>query len=232
MEWETERLAYLNENVKPRIPDSSKPYFENLEGLSEQCLKRCRTQRELDMVSKKKKISTLEKWLLAEGRTREGCDLSCNIHTGIRICPVTLVKEDLRLRGVVSSSMTVGQQRHALEMLLREEEEYLKLQMYVRDVRFRNLLNETGHRSELHKTILDMLHCPMRTNEKVLNLLYEEITQGAHKAEAKGTLDELTTAVRKVGNLAPSFTHKFEKRTLRYCRKSNYHTTSRAKYLP
>ena len=110
------------------------------------------------MVSKKKTFATLEKWLLAEGWTREGCDLSCNIHTGIRICPITLVKEDLRLRGVAASTMTEGQQRHTLEMLLREEEEYLKIQMYVRDRRFRNLLQETGHRSELHKTILDMLH--------------------------------------------------------------------------
>ncbi len=73
-------------------------------------------------------------------------------------------------------------QRHTLELLLREEEEYLKLDMYVRDLRFRKLNNESGHRAELHKTILDMLHLPMRTNEKVLNLLYEEVTQGAHKA--------------------------------------------------
>jgi hypothetical protein len=111
----------------------------------EECLLRCRTPREAAQVGQKKKFTTLEKWLLEEGKTREGCDLSCNIHTGIRLCPVSLVIENLNRRSV--ATMTETEQRHALEMLLREEEEYLKLQMYFRDNRFRNLLNETDHRS-------------------------------------------------------------------------------------
>jgi hypothetical protein len=52
----------------------------------------------------------------------------------------------------------------------------------------------------------------MRTNEKVLNLLYAEVTQGAHKAEMKVTLDTLTKALRRVGELPPCFEHKFEKK--------------------
>ena len=212
LQWETERWSYLEENVKPRIPASCKPYYECLDSLREVCVKRCRTPREIDQVAKKKTYAALEKWLLADGRTREGCDLSCNIHTGIRICPLSLVREDLRLRGVRDTGESETKQRQILELLLREEEEYLKLRMYLRDHRFRDLLDESGHRTELHKTILDMLHCPMRTNEKVLNLLYEEVSQGAHKAEMKATLDELTTAIRRVGDLPPSFTHKFEKK--------------------
>ena len=106
--------------------------------------------------------------------------------------------------------MTENEQRHALEMLLREEEEYLKLQMCLRDNRFRNLLNETDHRSQLHKTILDMLHCPMRTNEKVLTLLYEEIMNGAHKAQTKEPLDQLTEVIRSLGDLSEGWGHKFE----------------------
>jgi hypothetical protein len=82
--------------------------------------------------------------------------------------------------------------------------------MYVRDNRFRDLLHESGHRTELHKTILDMLHCPMRTNKKVLNLLDEEVTQGAHKAEMKDTLDLLTTAIRRT---------KFEKKNTKVLEK-------------
>jgi hypothetical protein len=88
--------------------------------------------------------------------------------------------------------MTAKEQRHTLELLLREEEEYLKLQNYVRDHRFRDLVNGTGHRAELHKTILDMLHCPMRTNEKVLTLMYEEVMNGAHKAQTKEPLEQMT----------------------------------------
>ena len=217
--WETARLAYLKENVAPRIPKSCKPYYTNLESLRDQCLSRCREAKDFKHVTKTKTYAALERWLLAEGRTREGCDLSCNIHTGIKICPLSLVREDLRLRGVVSVGLTEIDERKALESLLREEEEYLKLDMYVRDHRFTDLLHDSGHRSELHKTIIDMLHCPMRTNEKVLNLLYEEVTQGAHKAETKSTLDCLTEAIRRVGELPPSFRHKFEKKNTKVLEK-------------
>ena len=219
LEWEAARLAYLKENVAPRIPKSSKPYYTSFESLREQCLSRCRVAKDFTHVKKTKTYAALERWLLAEGRTREGCDLSCNIHTGIKICPLSLVREDLRLRGVVAERLTESEQRQALESLLREEEEYLKLDMYVRDHRFTDLLQESGHRTELHKTIIDMLHCPMRTNEKVLNLLYEEVTQGAHKAETKTTLDSLTEAIRRVGELPPSFRHKFEKKNTKVLEK-------------
>jgi len=118
------------------------------------------------------------------------------------------------------SSMTESMQREALEVCLREEEEYIKLKMYVKDNRFKDLLTEPGHRSELHKTIIDMLHCPMRTNEKVLNLLYAEITQkGAHKGETKEALESLTVALRRVGDLPPSFGHKFEKKNAKVLQK-------------
>ena len=219
IEWETARLAYLEQYVKPRIPISSRPYYECKQSLKEQCLLRCSTASEVKQVEKKKSLATLEKWLHGEGRTREGCDLSCNIHTGIRICPFSLVSEDLQLRGVQHADMSEGTQRHALEMLLREEEEYLKLQMYVRDTHFRDLLTESGHRTELHKTIIDVLHCPMRTNEKVLTLLYEEVMQGNHKAETNLKLNELTNSIREVGELGPSFTHKFEKKNTKVLQK-------------
>ena len=210
LEWESARLAYLEANVKPRIPKSAKPHYESFNSLMEECLLRCRTPREVALVSKKKTYAALEKWLMEEGRTREGCDLSCNIHTGIQLCPISLVIEDLHLRSVATASMTETEQRHALEMLLREEEEYLKLQMYLRDNRFRNLLNDTDHRSQLHKTILDMLHCPMRTNEKVLTLLYEEIMNGFHKAQTKEPLDQLSEVIRSLGDLSEGWGHKFE----------------------
>jgi hypothetical protein len=219
LEWEAARLAYLKENVGPRIPKSCKPYYTSLDSLRAQCLSRCTLAKDFTHVNRTKTYAALERWLLAEGRTREGCDLSCNIHTGIRICPLPLVLEDLRLRGIVSAGLTATEQRQALESLLREEEEFLKLDMYVRDHRFTDLLHESGHRTELHKTIIDMLHCPMRTNEKVLNLLYEEVTQGKHKAETKNTLDSLTEAIRRVGDLPPSFRHKFEKKNTKVLEK-------------
>ncbi len=92
-----------------------------------------------------------------------------------------MVIEDLRLRHVNHALLSNSAKRHALEMLLREEEEYMKLQMYLRDDRFILALeNDPEHCNKMYKTLLDVLHMPMRTNEKVLTLLYEEVTQGAH----------------------------------------------------
>ena len=51
--WETSRLSYLEIHVKPRIPESSRPYYECLDSLREQCMRRCKTPRESDMISKK-----------------------------------------------------------------------------------------------------------------------------------------------------------------------------------
>ena len=122
-----------------------------------------------------------------------------------------MVQEDLRLRLVDITHMNDREQRHTLELLLREEEEYLKLLMYVRDQRFMGLENSIEHRHQLHNTVLDMLHCPMRTNEKVLTLLHEQVLQGAHKAQASAVLNELTLIMRRLGDLGDLWSHKFEK---------------------
>ncbi len=118
LEWEDSRMRYLEANVKPKIPSSNRPYYESLESLREECMKKCVTEREQNQVMKKKTFAVLEKGLLEEGRTRVGCDLSCNVNVGVRICPVALVIEDLRLRCVPYLMMTEIEQRHALEMLL------------------------------------------------------------------------------------------------------------------
>ena len=136
--------------------------------------------------------------------------MSCNLHTGVRICHLNIVEEDLRLRNIPHAAMQANEKRHTLEQLLREEEEFLKLQMYLRDDRFHELEKDPSLRGQLHKTILDMLHCPMRTNEKVLTLLYELVLQGAHKAQASTIFDELTPIIRRLGSLGDLWTHKFE----------------------
>ncbi len=112
---------------------------------------------------------------------------------------MAVVAEDLRLRNVRHARMTDTQKRHTLEKLLREEEELMRLQMYLRDERFTQALeNDPDHHNKLNKTLLDVLHMPMRTNEKVLTLLYEEVTQGAHKAQASSVLNELTPIIRRL----------------------------------
>ena len=78
------------------------------------------------------------------------------------------------------------QQRRKLELVLREEEEWQQMVMYRRDTRFAVDIETGDVKLQLDRTVIDMLHLPMRTNEKVLNLLYEEILNGKTKNEANG----------------------------------------------
>jgi hypothetical protein len=78
------------------------------------------------------------------------------------------------------------EQRRMLELVLREEEEWQQLVMYRRDTRFAVDIETGDVKLQLDQTVIDMLHLPMRTNEKVLNLLYEEILNGKTKNEANG----------------------------------------------
>ena len=41
LKWQGERLQYLKDNVEPRIPKIARPYYEDREGLTQECLKRC-----------------------------------------------------------------------------------------------------------------------------------------------------------------------------------------------
>ncbi len=41
LEWQTARKKYLEETVKPRIPKCARPFYEDKQGLINECLKRC-----------------------------------------------------------------------------------------------------------------------------------------------------------------------------------------------
>ena len=94
-----------------------------------------------------------------------------------------MVTHDLLQRKVKVTRMNDQQKRSKLELMLREEEEWEQLVMYRRDTRFAGVSGEYNHKLLLDRTILDMLHCPMRMHEKVLNLLYNEILNGKTKHE-------------------------------------------------
>jgi hypothetical protein len=92
-----------------------------------------------------------------------------------------MVKKDLEERKISCIGLNEGTMRNKLEFVLREEEEWLQMGMYRRDTRFSA---DVG--LDLERTVLDMLHCPMRMHEKVLNLLYQEVLNGKTKNEVNG----------------------------------------------
>ena len=122
----------------------------------------------------------------------EGCTLTAIEAHGVRFCPFEIVKKDLEERQMVSSGLGEQADRNQLELVLREEEEWEQMKMYRRDTRFPSTGEETSW--EIERTVLDMLHCPMRMHEKVLNMLYQEILNGKTKNEVNG---KPTVAKRK-----------------------------------
>jgi hypothetical protein len=134
----------------------------------------------------------------------EGCTITAIEAHGIRFCPLAIVNEDLNERNVDCRGFSDLEKRHRLEMILREEEEWQQMVMYRRDTRFSTDASTTNMTLRLDRTVVDMLHCPMRTNEKVLNLLYDEILNGKTKNEVNGRRRGSTKRKKKqvVGDVA------------------------------
>ncbi len=105
--------------------------------------------------------------------------------------------------------------RRLLVERLKDEEEFERLTMYARDVRF----NANGGKPkwELGRLVLDMLHCPMRMNEKFLYMLYFAAVNRCGTKRLWGPLlDELSAKVRLIGSLSPSWSHStVAKKTVR-----------------
>jgi hypothetical protein len=106
---------------------------------------------------------------------------------------MTMVMEDLvernmgGLRGITEATAA----RTKLERILREEEEWQAMVMYRRDKRFAVTVSDQPQTLELERTILNMLHCPMRMHEKFLNVLYAEILNGKTKTRSMVRSDVL-----------------------------------------
>ena len=110
---------------------------------------------------------------------------------------------------VHADTLYVRQLRHLLVERLQLEEEYERLTMYLRDNRFDPNVMKT--KWEPGRVILDMLHCPMRMNEKVLYLLYNAaMNRFPDKTLWEPVLENMTLLIRRMGSLPPTWTHNIE----------------------
>jgi hypothetical protein len=115
----------------------------------------------------------------------EGCTLTANEHHGIRYCPMEMVNKDLQERNLLNRRLSDKGKRDKLELVLREEEEWQQMVMYRRDQRFRGVAETPDAKLELDRVVLDMLHCPMRMHEKVLNGRTKNEANGPRKASKR-----------------------------------------------
>ena len=100
----------------------------------------------------------------------------------------------------------VLQLRRILVERLKLEEEYERLVMYSRDTRFN--IGDMPTKHELGRVIMDMLHYPMRMNEKVLFMLYfAAMNRLPKKADWQPVLNSMTDIIRRIGDLPAAWTH-------------------------
>ena len=104
----------------------------------------------------------------------------------------------------------VAHLRQILVGRLKEEEELERLEMYSRDERFD--IDVDRPMWELHRIVIDMLHCLMRMHEKVLFLLYFAAMnrcQADPRAQAE-LLDRMSAQTRIIGNLPETWSHTLD----------------------
>jgi hypothetical protein len=101
--------------------------------------------------------------------------------------------------------------RDILVRRLQEEEEYERLMMYARDVRFERDVERP--KWEHGRIIVCMLHCLMRMNEKVLFLLFftamKRTPDGS--SERHNILDQMTAKIRCIGHISGRWNHTLDK---------------------
>ncbi len=82
-----------------------------------------------------------------------------------------IVLQDLTERNIPTLGMSDGEKQKTLELVLREEEEWERMAMY-REV------EPEDFTLKLDRTVLDMLHRPMRMHEKILICFTPKFSMG------------------------------------------------------
>jgi hypothetical protein len=162
--WESARFNYLEEEVGGTIPLSSLPSWNDVQQLREECDARCTGENDRKVLKKAKTEEQLERFLLA--RCRGGSKLTSNKLQGARHCDVKIVRKDLEERNMLQRNMNEGEMRATMEVRLRLEDEWKRLRIIRKDTRFLNG-GDGGVQNELDRILVDLLHAPMRMNEKV-----------------------------------------------------------------
>ncbi len=122
-------------------------------------------------------------------------------HSNVRECEADVVPLTLEHKAYVDVLRSLLVER------LKLEEELERLTMYARDTRFESDVVST--KLELGRVILDMLHCPMRMNEKVLFMLYfAAMKRLPKKCDWQPVLESMTDILRRIGDLPPSWLEK------------------------
>ena len=211
--WQSERYAALCLLV-PEFPLTSLPAWEDVAQLRLECLKRCvgTWAGWRGRIEKKGKGQmtgeALSDWIMKY--TRDDATLSQSNETGVMFCPIKVVLASLSGRKIKVPARATGSNsrrfRLQLKSILQLEQEYTRMTMHIRDTRF-----GASAGIPLERLILCVLHCPMRTHEKVLTMLFQQACQNRLPKKSRAILDDMVVIIRRLASLKETWTYVWEK---------------------
>jgi hypothetical protein len=215
LQWQSDRCAELARLV-PDFPLTSLPAWEDVAQLRCECLKRCvgRWAGWRAKIEKKGKGQMtgedLSDWI--QKYTRDDATLPNSSDTGVMYCPIKVVVASLATRKIKSNARALGNGQHLrlqLRAILQLEQEYTRIKMHMRDVRF-SADHVSAKALPLDRLILCVLHCPMRTHEKVLTLLLQQACQHRTPKKSVPILNEMVLLLRRIGKLKGTWSYVWE----------------------
>ena len=126
-------------------------------------------------------------------------------------CDISIVNKCLQERHISYRSLNVEGRRFRMLGILQLEQEYTKITMYMRDHRF-SPTHPSAIGIPMDRIILCLLHLPMRTHEKVLNLLFSAACEGRTIKKSKPILDAIVVILRRIGKLSETWTYKMDEK--------------------
>jgi hypothetical protein len=212
--WQNGRYAQLRVLV-PAIPLTKLPTWTTVAELRQECMERCVGVHacELETIARKSGTGTytgqhLTDWILSY--CRGGCTLSNDTMTGVMFCDIGIVKKCLLERNhSVAGCVNHQTLRLQMQQILQLEDEYAKMTLCMKDERFRQE-HPSAHGIPIERLIICILHCPMRTHEKVLTMLMQQACMHRLPKKSKPILDEIAGIIRRIGNLPDTWSYKMD----------------------
>jgi hypothetical protein len=151
----------------------------------------------------------LSDWIMRY--TRDDATLSQSKETGVMHCPIKVVIASLANRKIIVKSRGIGKgtpERLQLRDILQLEQELTRMTMHMRDQRF-NSTHASAKAVPLERLIICVLHCPMRTHEKVLTLLLQQACHNRLPNKSVPILDEIVVILRRLGKLKDTWNYEW-----------------------
>jgi hypothetical protein len=152
-------------------------------------------------------------------RTSTGCVLGDHLFNGVHNCDIKMERSEMAARRILALDDD-RRDRKSLMYRLQLEEEYLLLQLADKDTKFDG--ESDGPLADPTRHLIDVLHLPMRTNEKMIHMIKMKTLdrRGGKCPAAIQALTDIDCLLRQLGTLGETWGHSFTEKNTEALEKS------------